>query len=131
MDLQTRHWLIALLLAVVLHAALALALVPRLSSSPTAEPVAIVLELGMSGYGRPAGGDGEPAGVLAAVGPAAAAPVVASDASIQAEATMATTVAVTELVAATAEEKEATTPPETGQRPIPARCGSLTRHHSA
>ncbi len=125
MDLQTRHWLIALLLAVVLHAALALALVPRLSSSPAPEPVAIVLEFGTSGDGRPAGGLGEPAGVLGAVGPAAAAPLVASDASAHSELTMGTAVTATEVAAATVESKDATTPPETAQRPIPATASAI------
>lgn len=120
MALQAHHWLVAFLTAVLLHAALALALVPRSSSLPKAEPVAIVLELGTSGDGRAAGGDGQPGGLLNAVGPAADEPVFATEASANSQAALTTAVTVNEASAAEDETKEATTPPETAQRPIPA-----------
>jgi len=120
MALQAHHWLVAFLTAVLLHAALALALVPQSSSLPKAEPVAIVLELGTSGDGRAAGGDEQPGGLLNAVGPAADEPVFATEASANSQAAVTTAVTVTEASAAEDETKEATTPPETAQRRIPA-----------
>ena len=109
MELHARHWLIALLIAILLHAALALALVP-LRPSPAAEPSGILLEIGSGGDGALVGGDGRPPGALSAVEPAADSPVTAMRPTGSEQAT-ATPVSPTAVAAQTAETPMTTEQP--------------------
>jgi protein TonB len=113
MELHARHWIIALLIAVLLHAALAVALVPR-SASITAEPTAILLEIGTGGDGNLVGGDGKPAGALAAVEPPADSPVTATDPGTGSVQATATPVAIP---ATAADATETSMTPATAERP--------------
>ncbi|MBK1706022.1 energy transducer TonB [Halochromatium glycolicum] len=113
MELHARHWIIALLIAVLLHAALALALVPR-TPSPAAQPSAILLEIGTGGDGRLVGGDGKPAGALSAVEPAADSPLTAMSPSTGSERATATPAPTT---AAATETAETPMTPATPPRP--------------
>lgn len=65
MELRPRHWIVALVIAGLFHAALVLALIP----TPTAReqaPVTRVLEIGTGGDGRLESGDGAEAGTAEA-----------------------------------------------------------------
>ncbi len=66
MELRSRHWIVALVIAGLFHAALVLALIPTPTAPPQA-PVTLVLEIGAGGDGSLEGGDGEEAGAPEAV----------------------------------------------------------------
>ncbi|MFP4077374.1 MAG: hypothetical protein ACLFTD_12980, partial [Halochromatium sp.] len=78
MELRPRHWIIALFIAGLLHAALVLALIPT-PTAPDQESITLLLEIGTGGDGDPEGGDGEEAGAAGAV--PASAPTAAEPAS--------------------------------------------------
>lgn len=59
MDIRPRHWLIALVIASLTHAALALALV-HVSAPSAIPPPGIIIELGEAGQAAAAGADGSP-----------------------------------------------------------------------
>jgi protein TonB len=119
MELQLRHWLIALLLAGLLHAALALALVPK-PTSPTPETVTILLGHGRGGDDRPEGGEGREAGAAGALSALAPETTVAS-AHPHPQETLAAD-AVTEVL----EADSIPTPPETNAPLTPAASESLS-----
>lgn len=119
MELPARDWIIALLIAIALHAALALVLVQQ-PTLPAPEPVAILLDIGTGGDGRPAGGDGEPAGLLASVGPPVNTPIAAINASPGSVSASATPVAATDATTIEAKTVETPLPLEPAEPPIPA-----------
>lgn len=102
MELHARHSTIAFLIAVLLHAALAVVLIPH-RPSPAVEPTLILLDIGAAGDGRLIGGDGRPAGALAAIEPAADLPLTAMSPNTGSERWTATPVAPPAVPTETAE----------------------------